>query len=185
MAAQLAEQDRIIAPMRGVGFLMIAIMATGVAWVAVISRHSAQASPRDTVVSGSLLSSFQQTTLIAGTATYYADDFQGRLMASGRPFDLNDPSIAASNQWPLGTRLRLQRAAGGPYDATLSPAERERYFYHPVIVTVQDHGDFTHALDLSRAAFAQLGRPQEGVISILIESLGNGDGAKQVTLDSH
>ena len=50
---------------------------------------------------------------------------------------------------------------------------------------MQDHGDFTHALDLSRAAFAQLGRPQEGVISIVIESLGNGDEAQQVTLDSH
>jgi len=104
-----------------------------------------------------------------GTATFYAEDFDGRPMADGELFDMNDPSIAAANNWPLGTRLRLHRVAGGPWDASLTPAEHDRYFGRTILVTVEDRGAFTHALDLSRGAFAQLGRPDEGVIQVEIE----------------
>ena len=104
-----------------------------------------------------------------GTATFYGDAYQGRTMANGAPFDLHNPTITAASDWPLGTRLRVRRAAGGPWDATLTPAERDRYFGRSIIVTVADHGGFTHALDLSRAAFAQLGRPDEGIIRVDVE----------------
>lgn len=112
-----------------------------------------------------------QAGLAVGTATYYGDDFQGQTMADGRRFDMNDPTVAASNLWPLGTRLRLRRAPSSPWDATLSLQERGRYASRAIVVTVSDHGEFDHALDLSRAAFAELGRPDEGVISVLIEPL--------------
>lgn len=109
--------------------------------------------------------------LHVGTATFYAGDFQGQTMADGRTFDMNDPTIAASNTWPLGTRLRLRRAPNSPWDATLSRQERAQYQRQAIVVTVSDHGDFDHALDLSRAAFARLGRTDEGVIHVLIEPL--------------
>jgi rare lipoprotein A len=106
---------------------------------------------------------------IAGSATFYADAYHGQTMANGARFDMQDASVAASNRWPLGTRLRLTRVAGGPWDDSLTQAERERYFGRSLEVTVQDRGAFNHELDLSLGAFRVLGRPDEGVIRIAIE----------------
>ncbi|HZQ35702.1 MAG TPA: septal ring lytic transglycosylase RlpA family protein [Dehalococcoidia bacterium] len=106
--------------------------------------------------------------LYRGVATYYGWDFQGRPMASGPAFNLLDPTVTASNYWPLGTRLRVWRVAGSPWDGTLSAADHAYYFSHSIDVTVLDRGAFTHALDLSAAAFALLGRPDEGVIAVEI-----------------
>ncbi|HZQ35168.1 MAG TPA: septal ring lytic transglycosylase RlpA family protein [Dehalococcoidia bacterium] len=104
-----------------------------------------------------------------GVATYYGADFQGQPMAAGPAFDMRDPTVTASNSWPLGTRLRITRIPGGPWDSLLTPAQRQSYFGHSIVVTVMDRGAFTHALDLSWGAFAQLGNPAEGVIRVLIE----------------
>lgn len=109
---------------------------------------------------------------ITGLATFYADAFEGRIMADGHPFEMDDPTITAANAWPLGTRLLIRRAPGSPWDATLTPEQRRRYFGATIVVTVRDRGRFTHALDLSRAAFAQLGRPDEGVIRLYIQPIG-------------
>src|SRR5579885_1398591 len=111
---------------------------------------------------------------ITGLATFYADAFEGRTMADGHRFEMDDPTITAANAWPLGTRLLIRRAPGGPWDATLTPEQRKRYFGTTIVVTVRDRGHFTHALDLSRAAFAQLGRTDEGVIRLYIEPIGGG-----------
>jgi len=104
-----------------------------------------------------------------GVATYYGADFQGLPMAAGPLFDMRDPTVTASNSWPLGTRLRITRIAGGPWDSLLTPVERDAYFRRSIVVTVMDRGAFTHALDLSWGAFAELGNPAEGVIRVLIE----------------
>jgi rare lipoprotein A len=108
---------------------------------------------------------------VHGVATYYADDYHGRTMADGETFDMHDPAITASNRWPLGTRLRVRRAPGGPWEATLSAAERRTFYDSSVVVTVQDRGAFDHALDLSLAAFSALGHPDEGRINVTIEVL--------------
>jgi rare lipoprotein A (peptidoglycan hydrolase) len=110
---------------------------------------------------------------ITGLATFYAAAFEGRIMADGHPFEMDDPTITAANAWPLGTRLLIRRAPGSPWDATLTPEERKRYFGATIVVTVRDRGRFNHALDLSRAAFAQLGRPDEGVIRLYIQPIGS------------
>lgn len=107
----------------------------------------------------------------SGLATYYGADFDGKPTASGMIYNMMDPGIVASNYWPLGTRLQIWRVPGGPWDGTLSPAERAQFFGHSLIVTVLDRGHFTHALDLSYGAFSLLGRPSEGVISLMIVPL--------------
>src|SRR5262249_5229688 len=61
---------------------------------------------------------------VVSVATFYADLFQGRPMANGQRFDMYDPTTAASNSWPLGTRLRVRRIPGSPGDASLTPADR-------------------------------------------------------------
>lgn len=108
---------------------------------------------------------------VTGMATYFADAYHGHTMASGRPFNMDDPGVTAANRWPLGTRLSVRRIPGGPWDHTLSPDEHDALFDRTVIVTVQDRGRFDHALDLSRGAFVLLGLPREGVIRVQIQPL--------------
>ena len=105
---------------------------------------------------------------VVGEATFYAGAFQGQTMADGATFNMDDPTIAAANRWPLGEKLCVRRVAGGPWDATLTPQQRSVYFGRAIEVTVSDRGAFTHALDLSRGAFAELGRLDEGVIRVAI-----------------
>jgi rare lipoprotein A (peptidoglycan hydrolase) len=91
-----------------------------------------------------------------GIATWYGGiDGYGPedTMADGTPFNPDDPTIAASNQWPLGTRLMV--------------CHGERC----IRVCVRDRGSFGHAVDLSRAAFGQLDSLGTGVIEVTIESL--------------
>jgi len=91
-----------------------------------------------------------------GIATWYGGiDGYGPedTMADGTPFNPDDPTIAASNRWPLGTRLMV--------------CHGERC----IPVCVRDRGSFGHAVDLSRAAFALLAPLSSGVIEVTIESL--------------
>lgn len=74
-------------------------------------------------------------------------------MADGSYFDPDDPTIAAANHWPLGSWLRVCRG-----DACID-------------VQVRDTGAFTHALDLSRAAFSRLAPLSTGVIAVTISTL--------------
>jgi len=92
-----------------------------------------------------------------GLATWYGADFQGSLMRNGDPFDMYDPTIAASNIHPIGTRLRVTSLATG----------------FSVIVTVADTGAFTNPIivDLSWAAFRQIADPEAGVIDVAVEPL--------------
>ena len=94
-------------------------------------------------------------TAMRGVATWYGgvDGFDlGDGMADGTPFNPDDPTIAASNQWPLGTRLMV--------------CHGERC----IPVCVRDRGGFSHAVDLSRAAFALLAPLSSGVIDVTIEA---------------
>lgn len=93
---------------------------------------------------------------ISGLSTWYGgiDGFGPEdIMADGSNFNPDDPTITAANRWPLGTWLRVcldGRCIG---------------------VQVRDTGAFSHALDLSHAAFRQLAAPSTGVISVSILKL--------------
>jgi hypothetical protein len=94
---------------------------------------------------------------VTGLATWYggADGYGPEdRMADGSYFDPNDPTIAATNGWPLGTRLRVC------------------YLERCIEVEVRDRGAFSHALDLSYAAFSQLAPPSAGVITVTISPVG-------------
>ncbi|HEY7296155.1 MAG TPA: septal ring lytic transglycosylase RlpA family protein [Dehalococcoidia bacterium] len=162
-------QRRRRAPESAAGIIVLAIIVSGV--LGSVLLHRLLSGPRPAAASALVGSATRGA--ITGLATFYADDFEGLPMADGHPFDMDDPTITAANTWPLGTRLLIRRAPGSPWDASLTPDERKRYFGAAIIVTVRDRGRFTHALDLSRAAFAQLGRPEEGVIRLYIEPVGD------------
>ena len=94
---------------------------------------------------------------VTGLATWYggADGYGPEdIMSDGSHFDPNDPTIAAANGWPLGTRLRVC------------------YLERCIEVQVRDRGAFSHALDLSYAAFSQLAPPSAGVITVTVSRVG-------------
>ncbi len=95
---------------------------------------------------------------VAGVATYYGDEFQGAPMANGEPFDMWDPTTAASNTYPLGARLKVTRVATGD----------------SIVVRVADRGAFRYPIvvDLSYAAFARLAGPAEGAIRVIVQPIG-------------
>jgi len=108
-----------------------------------------------TVYQGTNRPTLAPGTVTRGVATWYGgvDGFDlGDGMADGTPFNPDDPTIAASNQWPLGTWLMVCHA--------------ERC----ISVCVRDRGGFGHAVDLSRAAFAQLAPLSSGVVDVTIEA---------------
>jgi Lytic transglycolase len=89
-----------------------------------------------------------------GIATWYGivDGFTSDdTMADGNQFDPYDPTITASNSYPFGTWLHV--------------CHDDRC----INVCVHDRGAFTHALDLSMGAFAQLAPLSNGVIDVTIQ----------------
>jgi hypothetical protein len=92
--------------------------------------------------------------VVEGQATFYWRGLQGGAMYCGGTYDYRDPTIAAATTWPCGTQLRVWR--DGKF----------------VDVTVQDTGLLpANHVDLSEAAYDQLGLQAEGRIPVLIEVL--------------
>jgi rare lipoprotein A len=59
------------------------------------------------VVAGSLLALAPSVSADEGLATWYGPGFHGKRMSNGQVFDLYDPTTVASNQYPLGTWLKV------------------------------------------------------------------------------
>jgi len=95
-----------------------------------------------------------------GLASYYARDFDGRLAASGRPFD-NDAMMAAHPSLPFGTVARVMNLENG----------------RPVDVRIVDRGPARGPredgviIDLSRAAAARLGFQRAGRVRVRVDVL--------------
>ena len=89
-----------------------------------------------------------------GSASYYADRFEGRRTASGIRFR-QDELWAAHRTLPFGTRLRVTNLANGKQ----------------VEVEVVDRGPFVRGrvLDLSRAAARKLGYIRAGHTRVRVE----------------
>ncbi len=91
-----------------------------------------------------------------GVASYYGNEFQGRLTANGERFDQNQMT-AAHRTLPFGTKVRVKHVNNG----------RE------VVVRINDRGPFVDGriIDLSRAAAEQLDMIREGVAMVEITIL--------------
>jgi rare lipoprotein A len=94
------------------------------------------------VVAGSLLALAPAASADEGFATWYGPGFQGKRMSNGQVFDMYDPTTTASNEFPLGTWLKVTNPVNGK----------------SVYVQVRDRGPFggNLKLDLSYAANAAI-----------------------------
>jgi rare lipoprotein A len=96
-----------------------------------------------------------------GSASWYGEEHRGKLMANGEKFD-PDKLTAASWFYPLGTRVRV---------TVNSPNFEPR----SVLVTITDRGPAKRlvkqgrVIDLGRAAFQKLARPDLGLVKVVVE----------------
>lgn len=84
-------------------------------------------------------------------ASYYHDKFNGKRTASGAVFS-NDKLTAAHRTLPFGTKVKVTNPKNG----------------ESVVVTINDRGPFhsSRALDLSKAAFDEIGNLASGQLAI-------------------
>ncbi|MBW3523442.1 septal ring lytic transglycosylase RlpA family protein [Chryseobacterium sp. NKUCC03_KSP] len=87
-------------------------------------------------------------------ASYYHDKFNGRKTASGEVFD-NSKLTAAHRTLPFGTEIKVTNLNNGK----------------EVIVSINDRGPFhsSRALDMSKAAFDEIGNTNHGTIPVEYE----------------
>lgn len=95
--------------------------------------------------------------VIYGTASYYADKFNGRRTATGEIFS-QQKLTAACNVLPLGTWIRVTNLKNR----------------RSVIVKVNDrlHSRMKRVVDLSKSAAQQLGYTRAGLARVRVEVLG-------------
>ncbi|MCT2409530.1 septal ring lytic transglycosylase RlpA family protein [Chryseobacterium antibioticum] len=101
--------------------------------------------------------SFTNNTLDAkktSYASYYHDKFNGRKTASGEIFS-NSKLTAANRTLPFGTNIKVTNLNNGKQ----------------VIVKINDRGPFhaSRALDISKAAFDEIGDTNRGTIPVEYE----------------
>lgn len=91
-----------------------------------------------------------------GTASYYADKFNGRKTASGEVFT-NNGMTAAHNTLPLGTYVKVTNLRNG----------------RSVIVRITDRLHYRNArlIDLTKTAARQLGFLARGLTRVKVEAV--------------
>lgn len=115
------------------------------------------------VLIASITSAFAQSNLDSvqtGTASYYANKFQGRKTSSGQLFDQNK-FTAAHKHLPFGTRLKVTNLSN---DST-------------VVVIVNDRlpKSSKRSIDLTLAAAKQLNFVRKGLTKVRMEILPSQD----------
>lgn len=100
--------------------------------------------------SGSAPEGYTQT----GQASFYANKFQNRKTANGERYKANELT-AAHRTLPFGTRVKVTNVHNGK----------------SVVVRINDRGPFVRGriIDLSRAAFANIGDLSSGLLTVRIE----------------
>jgi rare lipoprotein A len=86
-----------------------------------------------------------------GLATWYGPGFDGNITYCGQVYDSRQYT-AASNTLPCGSVVTVSNQVTGA----------------SVTVTITDRGAFTHAIDLSHAAFSAIASPSAGVAPIVV-----------------
>ena len=91
-----------------------------------------------------------------GEASWYGDDFDGRLMANGKIFDKDDPTTIAHPFWPLGTIAKAINLENG----------------RSVIVVVRDRGSFREkygrVIDCSEMVAVRLDFREAGTVQVKV-----------------
>lgn len=108
------------------------------------------------VLGGASVYNNDTTASGSGKASWYGGKFHGKLTASGEVYNMNELT-AAHKTLPFGTKVKITNKNNGK----------------SVIVEVNDRGPFikSRVFDLSKAAFAEIGNINQGIMTIEYEIL--------------
>lgn len=104
------------------------------------------------LILATLMIALTEVPATAQTATFYGSGYQGRRTASGARFSQHQP-VAAHPSLPIGTRVRVTNRNNGK----------------SVIVRIVDR--CRCSIDLSQAAFRQIGSLSKGRVPVKIQVL--------------
>lgn len=96
-----------------------------------------------------------------GVVSWYGDKFHGRKTASGEKYDKHELT-AAHKSLPFGTKVKVTNIRNGK----------------SVVVEINDRGPYakSRVLDLSQAAFSEIGHTGTGVMQVEYEIIKSEDG---------
>ena len=122
-----------------------------------LMAHAQRNRAAETVKTKEEVKGSQKPKVLFGTASYYADKFNGRQTFNGDIYDSHKPT-AACNVLPMGTWIRVTNL------------ENKR----SVVVRVNDrlHPRMKRLVDLSRSSAAQLGYTGIGLTQVKVEVMG-------------
>ena len=134
--------------MRHFFFFIVVLMAT--------MKTNAQDAPKETAAADTTATPKKKSKVLYGTASYYAEKFNGRQTANGEIYD-SKKLTAACNTLPLGTWIRVTNLSNNK----------------SVVVKTNDrlHPRMTRVVDLSRAAAEKLGYISKGLTKVKVEVL--------------
>jgi rare lipoprotein A len=98
---------------------------------------------------------------LEGVASFYAEDFHGKLTSNGETYDMNGLT-AAHRTFPFGTKVRVTNLENGK----------------SVVVRINDRGPFKEGriIDLSRGAAERIDLIPTGTARVKLEVLEWGEG---------
>ena len=100
------------------------------------------------------------TKISTGVVSWYGDKFHGRKTASGEKYDKHELT-AAHKSLPFGTKVKVTNIRNGK----------------SVVVEINDRGPYakSRVLDLSQAAFSEIGHTNTGVMQVEYEIIKSED----------
>ena len=100
------------------------------------------------------------TKISTGVVSWYGDKFHGRKTASGERYDKHELT-AAHKSLPFGTKVKVTNIRNGK----------------SVVVEINDRGPYakSRVLDLSQAAFSEIGHTNTGVMQVEYEIIKSED----------
>lgn len=136
-------------------FCLLVFSVTGFAQMK--SEEKALGTDRGGTVTSEKQGKSSKRKVLYGTASYYADKFNGRKTATGHIYS-HEKYTAACNVLPLGTWIRVTNLRNN----------------HVVIVQINDrlHPKNKRIVDLSKVAASKLGYIKRGLTQVRVEVLG-------------
>ncbi|HUU13467.1 MAG TPA: septal ring lytic transglycosylase RlpA family protein [Terriglobia bacterium] len=142
------------------------VMGCAVAALVAISAQSVARPPASVATAARIVPQEKGTV---GMASWYGEECQGNLTASGEVFDLNGLT-AADWEYPFGTRLKVTNLRNNRF----------------VVVRVNDRGPGIEGrvIDVSMAAAHQLGFLNSGVAKVRVEVVSTPKPKAEIALDT-
>lgn len=125
---------------------------------AVVVEGCSGAAPRFTTGGDTPVATTSKTQMhqLAGIASYYSDEFQGRKTSNGETFDMHELT-AAHRTLPFDTKVKVTNLENGK----------------SIVVRINDRGPFkdNRVIDVSLEAAKQIGLIANGTASVRLEIL--------------